>query len=510
MSRCDIEINFDRDNRTYRGGETVSGEVYVRVNKDTTSKGIRLTRFWSTHGYGNTDRGDETALQLAGNSRLKAGEQMTFPFSFAADCQPITYRGHHINIDHYVKVHVDVPWARDPTVEEEYLLHVGDRPPEVTDDRDEIIDLAPDSSPTRPGPSKEFLVVVSLILIPLIIYIVGGVVLTVDGGPHILWLIPIFALIWLPGLIRKKLLAARLGNVELQTPHRVIGDGDNLPLELRFTPKKDCLVNSIQLEVRCDESATSGSGTNTTTRHHNIYSKVYHLEGANRLTRGMEFHKQFSVTFPKTAAYSLDAPYNKIAWTIAVHIDIPLFPDWKTKQEIQVLPNEFLKHIGPSAGQSVPYSEQDARVPADGQASSEPAADEHSSRPKDSEENKVPSVAEAPIPGVVMLIKQLTDAGRFGDERDRILAAAAEREIELVVNVQRVSSTYDSTLPESCQRGHTVTGTLPGTDLEIDVVTPDDAALDELSRGDRWQTRAIAVKWNALYNRLVMLSVSMN
>ena len=37
MSKCDISIKFDRPDRTYRGGETVSGEVHVQVNKDITS-----------------------------------------------------------------------------------------------------------------------------------------------------------------------------------------------------------------------------------------------------------------------------------------------------------------------------------------------------------------------------------------------------------------------------------------------------------------------------------------
>ena len=46
MSRCDISIRYDQPDRTYRGGDTVSGEVHVQVNKDTTSNGIQLTHYW--------------------------------------------------------------------------------------------------------------------------------------------------------------------------------------------------------------------------------------------------------------------------------------------------------------------------------------------------------------------------------------------------------------------------------------------------------------------------------
>ena len=90
MSKCDISIKFDRPDRTYRGGETVSGEVHVQVNKDITSDGIHLTSFWKTHGYGNTDGGGDHSETLADKSQLTAGQTMTFPFSFVADRQPMT------------------------------------------------------------------------------------------------------------------------------------------------------------------------------------------------------------------------------------------------------------------------------------------------------------------------------------------------------------------------------------------------------------------------------------
>ena len=38
MSRCDISVKFEQTNRKYRGGDTVSGEVYIQINKDTTSE----------------------------------------------------------------------------------------------------------------------------------------------------------------------------------------------------------------------------------------------------------------------------------------------------------------------------------------------------------------------------------------------------------------------------------------------------------------------------------------
>ena len=51
---------------------------------------------------------------LVSDSRLGAGEVFEFRFSFSADCAPLTDHGHHINIDHCVRVDVDVLWFSTP------------------------------------------------------------------------------------------------------------------------------------------------------------------------------------------------------------------------------------------------------------------------------------------------------------------------------------------------------------------------------------------------------------
>ena len=139
MSKCDITIDFDRDDATYRGGETVSGTARVTVNKDLTSKGITLSHFWKTHGRGNTNTGEVHEEILASDAQLVAGETFKFPFSFEADVEPITYHGTLINVDHFVKIQVDVPWARDPKLEAEYILRPGKIPvpPEPGDEGEE-------------------------------------------------------------------------------------------------------------------------------------------------------------------------------------------------------------------------------------------------------------------------------------------------------------------------------------------------------------------------------------
>ncbi len=502
MSKCDISITFDQPDRTYRGGDTVSGEVHVQVNKDITSNGIHLTQHWKTHGYGNTDGDDHHGETLAEQSQLTAGQTMTFPFSFAADCQPMTYHGHHINVDHYVKVAVDVPWAFDPKAEEEFILVPGKRPPEMTGKRDEIIDFTSETSTQLNARYKTALYgfLAAMLLMMAVFF---------------RWLLPI-ALLVLGGFwVRKKMLTSRLGEVELKTPHRLVGAGEDWPVELKFTAKKNCQINGIQVKIRCRESATSGSGTNQTTGRHTVLEKVHMLETATQLTAGELFDKSYSIPFPETRAYSLDEISNDIEWTVEVRIDIPVFPDWTNKQTVQLLPIEFLEDAG--TGQPVAAAPDPvAATPDPVAAAPEPVAAEASTDFSTSDQPAVPDVtpeptttssASSPSSPILPLIEQVSAADRFGDERERIVQSWANRELDVAVEIDRVSSTFSSDADEPYRNGWTITGTVAGTEQAIEVLIPESRSISGLSRGDQWQSRIVVSKWDSLYNRISALEV---
>jgi len=143
--KCDVRIVFDRNDRTWRGGEPVSGKVIVTVNQETKSNGIRLTHTWKTHGRGNTDSGPRETVVLQEAGLLSPGQKLKFSFSFAAPLFPLTYHGHLIHIDHYVSADVDVSWAKNPTAEEDYIVLPGLVPPQFTGARDTVVSLKPEN-----------------------------------------------------------------------------------------------------------------------------------------------------------------------------------------------------------------------------------------------------------------------------------------------------------------------------------------------------------------------------
>ncbi|MBI84775.1 MAG: hypothetical protein CMJ81_16405 [Planctomycetaceae bacterium] len=276
MSKCDIVIEFDQADRTYRGGETVSGMARVQVNKDLTSQGITLTRYWKTHGRGNTDAGPKHEQTLAGESELRAGETFEFPFSFQAECQPLTYHGHHINIEHYVRVDVDVPWAFDPKGEEEYILRPGRRPEQISDERDEMVQVM---GQLRTRISR-WLTTVFLVVM------VVGFAWVFHWGPLEIFLLGVLPLLLLLGLVRsfwKKLVSSRVGEVQVVVSRDVVAPDKPWSCQLRFTPRKRLEINGITAKLEAREAAVSGSGTKTRWYRHTVFEELYTLRPAGTL-----------------------------------------------------------------------------------------------------------------------------------------------------------------------------------------------------------------------------------
>ncbi|APZ95618.1 hypothetical protein [Fuerstiella marisgermanici] len=490
MSRCDIQITFDQPDRTYRGGDTVTGEVHIKVNKDIRCNGILLTYYWKTHGRGNTDTGEKKDIVLSEMVPLQSGEELLLPFEFQADAWPLTYRGHYINVDHYVKVAVDVPWAIDPKHEEEFILQAGERPAEITGDRSEIVKLEAKAIEVK-GLAKgcliAFLVVLGLALGPVFIFL--GPILLVGAGCYWAW---------------KKAIASRVGDVEFTVPHVVVAPGEQMPVELNFTPKKSFMINGITAKLIAEESATSGSGTNATTHRHKLHEETQVLMPAGVLQGGMEVSESFCVAIPPLEAWSLKAPSNKVNWRIETRIDIPRFPDWKKSTELQVVAAEFLDGESPRIDASND-TDTSSVTAAEDWMDSGPATRRADVPPPIGQSADGESVAP-----LLTLINGIKQAGRFGNERSEILSAAKGHTYDIDIVVDRVTSTYGfSGETRQHRNGRTITGKLAGTDQPVQLFTVDSSndSVEHLQRGHSYQTLASVQSWDSLYDRLVLLEV---
>ena len=347
MSKCDLQIVFDRDDRRYRGGEEVSGTVHVRVNRDVQCNGLVLEHFWQTHGRGNTTRGKPQSIVLF-KGQWRAGESFSYAFRFTVPNGPPTHRGRYLNIDHYVRARVDVPWAFDPNAREEYFLLPSGRPygnrPRTQTQREAV----------KHGLQR--------FGTPLgIAMIVFGVLLLFPFG---LVLIPLGCL--LLGFSMRKILAERkLGKVALRFALTLVSPGGSVPLRLTFTPRSSSRLDGVTARLVGMERCVSGSGTNRSTHTHKFYDRTVALAGGRDVKAFERTQIDGAVQIPELHAYSFRATDNELIWTVDVRIDIPLWPDWTENRVLTVRPLAAAELVDDTVFPAVVVAEEPAEAPGE-------------------------------------------------------------------------------------------------------------------------------------------------
>jgi hypothetical protein len=342
MSKCDIRIELDRTDHVYKIGDTVNCTVYVSVDKSVKCNSLKITNMWKTHGKGNKDS------ETIGEAELFSGEwqagEYSYSYSFEIKEGPLTYRGHHINIDRYIKVRADIPWAIDPKAEVEYILETGGEQLESTAAHPEFYIDSPQLNQLRsmmidPMQFLKYGFIASIVLIAIGGSLVYSAFFTARGFGD-----PFFGFILLAlGIFigvkttMKKILHGKIGQVILSINPRSLRASDEIEVKLEFTPNVDIDVNKITISLIGNESATSGSGTNRTTYTHEFHKTEEELIRKGILMRDMPIMERISLEIPHDAAPTFHASNNSINWSVQASMDINKSPDWKRGERIEIL-----------------------------------------------------------------------------------------------------------------------------------------------------------------------------
>jgi hypothetical protein len=360
MSRCDLEIVIDREDRRYQAGERVSGLIGVTVNKDCTCDGLTVTREWRTHGSGNSATGG-SEVQVVFSGEWKAGEQHFHPFEVTVPRGPVTYRGHLLNVDWYIRARADIPWAFDPKAEEEILL--------VPDDDPTPFELGPQfaggldlSAASAVGRVIVTVMAGGFISFALVFLVLGigavGVGLGAalfsktstgifEGAFGCLFAIPFILVplvfIALPGWLlyrawRNVLAERRLGEVDLQAPEGDVRGGEAFPVGVSFTPKGRIALNAVHATLRGREVVVRGSGTNKHTYRHTLYEQKTALCEEQAVEPGTPVSLEGELVLPDDAAPSFRALDNQLRWSITFEIDVAGWADWNREWVLAVQP----------------------------------------------------------------------------------------------------------------------------------------------------------------------------
>lgn len=110
MADCELQIQFDRDDPTYKAGEEVSGRVIAEVNEDMTCDALNLEAGWKTHGRGDQNTGTQLSLSpIVENDQWRAGETVQVGKAFKVpDDAPCSFWAGNNKIRWKVKAQVDI------------------------------------------------------------------------------------------------------------------------------------------------------------------------------------------------------------------------------------------------------------------------------------------------------------------------------------------------------------------------------------------------------------------
>ncbi|MGD2121182.1 MAG: hypothetical protein PVJ76_05540 [Gemmatimonadota bacterium] len=528
-----LRVKFGRSDRTYRYGERVTGWVMIQTSRSAYCKSIRIRRFWRTHGKGNEDKGDVAGMTLHRGPLPDDGPHI-FEFDFPAPAGPFTYRGRYLNVDQYVEAKVDLPYARDPTVREEYVLLPG-KP---------LVPPPPLLEMPR-NPMKE--------VVPLLWGFVGaavamvGLALLLTASPVGFGFLLVGGILFLPVLKRRA--DERLGkSASARLSSLVAGPGEEVGVAVKVVPPKPVRLNRAYVELRAREVCVSGSGSNRRTHRHTVFSGGTPLSGATTLEGGAEKVFTGTIQIPGGAPCSFKGTANKLLWEAKVRLDIPSWPDWVKEIPLVVWPSDdqlgagadvdvlppwedhepaedpggpFLEPV-PPAEPGPPSEPEPADEPEfDGlpDTASEPEPDlaatmsdqgEPEGEPdlftRDPEETvQEPIGVESNLPALAAAIDE---AGIFGKERDLLIKDLVGRPFDFSMEVRRVDRSIGIYTEADYRDGQTVTGVLVGSELEVVVYFPSDRneEIKDWKPGSVHGVQAEVTDWDRLRKRPELLA----
>lgn len=340
MSSCELEIALDED-RPYEIGETVRGQIRVRVDKDCVCRGLTVSLNWRTHGRGNQTAGDSVTVK-AFQGTWRAGASHSYPFEIEIPPGPVTYRGHLLNVDHYLSARADIPWGFDPKAEREVLVYLGPKGLGYRTGDDPRL-------ATTPAALSYLYGTCAVVFLLATLYVAGMPALSMLETPGEEWggieilavaafvTLMLFWVLLVPTL-RRRFAESRLGEVTTAVSPQPVAPGAPLTVGLYFSPRASAPIQAIVVTVKGEESVVSGSGTNATTHTQTLFEEQVTLHPGGQVEAGRTQKLQGEVNLPADLPYSFHAASNAIQYTATFHIDIARWPDWTRTVPISLLP----------------------------------------------------------------------------------------------------------------------------------------------------------------------------
>lgn len=374
LRRCDLEIEFDRRDRRFQPGETVTGTVHVDVSTDCRCRGLTIARLWATHGMGTPTNGSEERRTLF-EGEWEEGHY-SYPFSIELPNGPVSYRGDLLNVDWYLVAEADIPWSFDPDDERDFVVepayHHIDEPYRTGDPECRHHEAAEERTVGMQGCGK---------------WLVGGTLL-MFSGMSCTFSIPLFLMmgdslvngLWGMGMVglgggifyafyalvlRNWLSERKIGSVDIDVDDQTVPAGESVTVEVSIPPESDAHINEITVLLEGKEKVRyrQGTDTKTATREFCEIEETLCDSIDVHLPDGESAQFDHEIAIPDDAPPSFFAYRNKVLWTIRVAIDIEGWPDWSDGIALDVVPPQQSRSVeGELFPEPDPKSEQGQEV----------------------------------------------------------------------------------------------------------------------------------------------------
>ncbi len=333
MSKCDLHIVFDHDDRTYKLGEAITGKIQVLAREAFHCRKITLLCAWRTQGRGNKASGGEEGMVFAEDAKFQSGELKEYPFKFSAQRGPVSYQGQYLNVEWYLRAQVDIPVAVDVIKEETFMLAPGDISEEIVLGTEDQLEEA-----AAPSSFKERMTMARVLAVP---FFVLGVAMIVLGGSNLVALLLGLAVAGFGGwqlfmMLRNKLAQQRVSALEVNVQPVKISAGNAVTCSFLFDSRDARRLRKITATLKAEERVVSGAGGLKNTHTHKIYETVVEQSNQDVVAFGDKTEIKIPVPIPPHAPSTFRAPDNALIWSIRVQIDIPNWPDWVQEFPITV------------------------------------------------------------------------------------------------------------------------------------------------------------------------------
>ncbi len=343
MSKCTISVEIDEPDRQYAPGDTVSGEVTVMVNSDCRCNALKVELCWQTHGRGNYASA-VSALDIPFQGEWVFDSEHRYPFEFTVPNGPYSYHGHLLNVDWYVRVSADIPWAIDPRSMADFLVGPG----ELTDADSYInsddLHQGIDQKRARDQASTGCMLFFALPftaagLIFAFIAMQGDTDVPASVGVSFGLVFTAIGLGMTYAAVRNRLAKVKLGKVDVEFPREeMVHPGQEIPFKVSIDASARDKLNEVTATLICRERVVSGSGTNKTTHTEDIYSVSKDLTVAADASGGPRMAMETTFRLPDDAPPSFYADDNELLWLVALHVDVATWPDFKKDYYLEVRP----------------------------------------------------------------------------------------------------------------------------------------------------------------------------